>query len=859
MNVNFYQRPPLWEYIVRVEPELTLQSSLPTLELPTPQLIEDATQELVDWAAEIERSSASIFEKAQHIATRLGAHYRATDGLTEIGFWVPELMAQVMRKHEIYFEVLTPLDDIDPRAAKQTVRFGRARLNLVQHGQYLWGVISEMQPGSRDRLGSFYWIRYIDQQGKLQAIRDAVAYSVPYGVFAPAELYDMEHLQQNRADLDYFTRTSAFDIPPIFNARSVPIDTLPIPRVSAPRNILQLHVGTATEEGTLEGLTRLYQSISDKLATGVALTPAETNYVGYDAVQLLPTEPTIEFRTEYTFDSEFFVCTAEAGDVLTIDLTKPNTEGWGYDVPILGSSTTNPALLGSLRPDETIEFIATLHNFSTGPIQVIYDLVYGHADNQSELLLNREYLKGPNMYGQDLNHQLPTVRAIFLETQRRKINTGADGIRVDGGQDFRFFNPLSGLVEYDDAYLLAMSDVVQDIGGHKRLMFTIFEDGRPWPAEGWEETSTYADLIQLRPESYQWGPLIFAHNTPSLKGFWEKKWRRVCEVVQRGSNWITGCGNHDTVRRGNQVDLNQPINWNLGTTLPEVLHRAYDNPATTLWVYGFCPGLPMDFINATAHSPWMFFRNTDERYGVKVVAEEFGFLDWQVTPQMYQKPEMFPRLKSLGFETLEQLKEFGKALQHAMIEMDYDLADVAKACQSCLGDDTTACNIEMLKQLNHPEMVVFLKALDIPKLKEFALKFMEDCYEVCNVSHYEAQVDRGQAEFNLKLRRLRQDLPWLGENLIGTDRFEKISEGDRTIFYGVRTNPKNGSEGIAMVAHMGGDPMTVNLGKWLGLNLEQWQIAVASPGLEDNGNLEDLNGFELCDSQGLLVTVSPRT
>ena len=47
--------------------------------------------------------------------------------------------------------------------------------------------------------------------------------------------------------------------------------------------------------------------------------------------------------------------------------------------------------------------------------------------------------------------------------QRRKINTGADGIRVDGGQDFRFFNPLSGLIEQDDAYLLAMGNVVQEI------------------------------------------------------------------------------------------------------------------------------------------------------------------------------------------------------------------------------------------------------------------------------------------------------------------------------------------------------------------------------------------------------------
>ena len=831
-----------------------------TVETPTStiQLIEDATQQLVDRAIAIEHSDLSYFEKAQQLAQLLGAHYRP-DGLTELGFWVPELIGQVMRKHEIYLEVLTPLDTIDPRADKQTVKFRCDRLNLFQEGEFLWGVVSGMEAGSRDRLGSFYWIRYIDQQGKLQAIRDVVPYSLPYGVFAPAELYDIDSLQRNRADLDYFARTSAVEMPKMFVNPMVDFESTAIPRVGAPHNILQLHVGTATAEGTLEGLTQLYQRISDKLAAGEPLTPVETNYVGYDAVQLLPTEPTIEFRDEYSPESEFFAFVSETEDILTIELTKPNTQDWGYDVPILGSSTTNPAFLGSLRPDETIDFIATLHNFSQGPIQIIYDLVYGHADNQSELLLNREYLKGPNMYGQDLNHQLPTVRAIFLEMQRRKNNTGVDGIRVDGGQDFRFFNPLSGFVEYDDSYLLGMSDVVQEIEGHKRLLFTIFEDGRPWPQEGWEETSTYFDLIDKMPESYQWGPLIFAHNTPALKGYWERKWRRVFEVIRRGSNWITGCANHDTVRRGNQVDLDKPINWNLGETLPEVLHNAYDNPAVTLWVYGFSPGLPMDFINATSHAPWMFFRNTDERYGVKVVAEEMGFLDWQMTPEMYQQPQMFLQMKALGFDRLEKLREFGKILQYATIELNCDLAELPDALQACVGEETGAvCEIEPIVRSTSEEMVAWLKSLDVPKLKKFALMFMEDCYHACNVGHYHEGVDRVRAEFNLSLRCFRQEHSWLAQNLIGTDRFDKKSEGDCTVFYGVRTNPNNGSEGIAMVAHMGGEPMHVKLGEWLGLNLNQWQVAIASPGLDEGGNLANLNDFELRDSQGILMKFAPK-
>lgn len=801
-------------------------------------LVEDETQKLLDWAAAIEHSDAPFFAKAQALAPRLGAHYRS-DGLTEIGFWTPRLISQVMRKLDIYLEVLTPLEPINLREKEQVVKFRRDRLFLTQEGEFHWGVVAGMQAGNREQIGSFYWLRYVDQHGDLRAIRDTVPHSLPFGVFGPAELYDVASLQANRSDLDYFRRTGVSET------------TGEIPRVPAPRNILQLHVGTASQEGTFAGLTRIYQRIGEKLQNNQPLTPTEESYIGYDAVQLLPVEPTIEFRTEYSPESEFFTFISEEDeDKLTIQLTKPNTQDWGYDVPILGSSATNSAVLETLRPDEVIDFITTLHNFPTGPIQIIYDLVYGHADNQSELLLHRQFLKGPNMYGQDLNHQLPIVRAIFLEMQRRKCDTGVDGIRVDGGQDFRFFNPHTGLVEYDDEYLLAMSDVVQEIEGNKRLLFTIFEDGRPWPAEGWEDISTYRELIELKPESFQWGPLIFAHNTPTLKGFWDRKWRRVCEVMYQGDRWITGCANHDTIRRGNQVALNCAINWNLGSTLPEVLENAYDNPAVTLWVYGFSPGLPMDFINATLRVPWMFFRNTDERYGVKVVSEEIGFLDWRVSPELYQREGLFKQLKALGFKRVEQLQEFGKALQISMLTADYNLAEVVEACRSCSEDKTKVAEMPPFEELKDPSIQPFLQELNIPLLKEFALKFMEDCYEVCNVSHYEGKVSAIQTGYNLSLRNFRHQHPWLGENLQGTDRFNKISDETQTIYYGIRSNPHNHDDRVVMVAHMGGNPITVTLGDWLQLDMHEWEIAIASPGLEVGDNLQC---FELHDSQALLL------
>ncbi|WAK73925.1 glucosylglycerol hydrolase [Arthrospira sp. PCC 9108] len=172
---------------------------------PTIKLVDEETENLLNWAATVEHSKASYFEKAQILAQKLGAHWLG-DGLTQIGFWTPKLTSQVMRRLEIFLEVLTPIDEIDLRADQQVVRFHRTRLNLKQQGEYHWGVVAGMEPGSREQVGSFYWLRYIDQAEKLQAIRDPLAYSLPYGVFGPAELYDIETLQAQRADLEYLSR-----------------------------------------------------------------------------------------------------------------------------------------------------------------------------------------------------------------------------------------------------------------------------------------------------------------------------------------------------------------------------------------------------------------------------------------------------------------------------------------------------------------------------------------------------------------------------------------------------------------------------------------------------------------------------
>lgn len=829
------------------------------------KLDDTETQALLDWAEQTQAAEAPFFKKAQLLTTRLGAHYRP-DGLTEIGFWAPELGADMYQPKNIYLEVFTPKGQLNPQKRVQKATFRRDYVHLEKQGEYFWGVVSGMRPGTTEQLGSFYWLQYLDMDNEVRTIGDFLAYSLPYGVYAPAELYDMSRVQQRRADLDYFGQGDRQEDGII--------------RVHPPSNILQLHINTASPNGYLSGLTDLYRRIGDKLAAQKPLTPAEQNYVGYDSIQILPVEPTVEYRGKHEIGHGFFIfqnddlnemapdtedIEFEPGDI-RITLKKPDTQNWGYDVVIFGSSAVNPSVLETLRPDELVEFIATLHNFPTGPIQLIYDIVYGHADNQALDLLNGRFLKGPNMYGQDINHQNPTVRAILLEMQRRKNNLGVDGVRIDGAQDFKFFNPISGLVEYDDQYLSDMAEVLQDINGCQRRLFTIFEDGRPWPTEGWEEISTYRDIIEFKPDAFQWGPLIFAHNTPSLQKFWDRKWRRVVEVMQVGSNWITGCGNHDTLRRGTQVDLDLPINWNLGQTLPQVLNNAYDNPAITLMVYGFSPGLPMDFINCIMRAPWGFLRNTDDRYGVKVVAEEAGFLDWQITPDVYANTDAFSRLKAMGFGKLGELRQFMRGLYGAIEETNYDLDEVAQICQRHLGEEAHTEPVQQealerrsaaqLQKLNVADKSQVLTELDVGRLKQLGKAFMEDAHDICNVWLHEQGLDPAQTNFNLTLRQFRQANPWLRQNLSPLDRFNRISDDDRTVFYGLRTQPKDEQQDgpqrqVAMVAHMGGEPLMVTLADWLQLDLEQWQVAIASPVLTLTAS--DLQAFELKDSQALLL------
>ena len=781
------------------------------------RLLPDATQALSTWAKRIQRAH-NPFVAAQYLVKRLGAHL--VGGNAELGFWVPELAQRGISSERVFLEIYTPLSEIDLSAPLQEVSFRRELVALEQQGDYLWGVVEGMKPGSRAELGSLYWLTYREAMGRWETSPDVLAASLPFGAFAPAEFYDTARMQEERKDKAYYAHLS--------DASRGVVDFEP------PSNILQLHIPTATEEGTLAAFTRTLERVAHKIRAGEPLTPEEQIYRGYDAVQPLPLEPIIEYEMGPHFWQPLEIDTKDQETLaIPIQLRRPDMTNWGYDIVLSASSATNPTLLETRRPDEVLDLVAALHNFPDKPLKLILDVVCGHADNQALTLLNSYWFRGPNMYGQDVNQQHPVVRALMLEMQRRKVNIGADGVRVDGAQDFKLWNTAEQVVEHDDDYLQKMSDVEQEVAGVRYKPWMVFEDGRPWPREDWPTASTYDDVIKRQPAAFQWGPLTFAHNTPALRGFWDERWWRVEEIYTKGSHWISGCANHDTVRRGTQIDLGAAINTRLGEHLPDILRNAYDNPAAHLLVYTSFPGVPMDFLNASAHAPWGFVRNTDDLYGVKVVSEEALFLWWQVDEAAYAEPDAFERLKLLGFGELGELRRFMQELAKAVTLTSYSL-------------------VSMVDLLKGVEPLLAGPPLSMATLKRLAKAFMDDLHDYCSVGLSVERLQEERTSFNLAVREFRRERPWLMRDLMERDHYGRTVTDDATLFYSLRTSSE-GDEQVLFVANMEGNsvevvPAALDIP---GLEPHNWHLALAAPGV----NFESADkSVTLADSQGIVLT-----
>lgn len=775
-----------------------------------------ATEEIAAWCEEQMITAGDRFTAARAIASRLGAH--AENGTVIFGFWVPELQEMKVSDADIFIEVLRPMGDLDLTVAQADIAFERKLIPVIRSEAFAFCVANGLVAGSKDQIGDFYALTWRDADGKLNRILDPLAMSLPYGAFAPAEVYDVRSMLEAREDKAYFEALKG-ETPHKFDP---------------PVSILQVHIPTATAGGTIASLTRQIQRIAERVDRGLPLEPADELFMGYDAIQPLPVEPTTVFEAGPAFWTEEME-TDE--DRVTAHLLRPNTTNWGYDIVIAGMGTVNPVLLETARPDELVELAAALHNFPGTPKKLVLDVVFGHADNQGLNALNYQFFAGPNMYGQNLDYKNPVVRAILLEMQRRKVNFGADGVRVDGAQDFKWWDSGSQQLLHDDAYLEEMSSIVQNVAGTEYRPWFVFEDGRPWPQEDWEISSTYRAVIEnqkhIDEDIFQWGPLTFAHNTPFIYTFWLSKYWRIKEILSHGSNWISGTANHDTLRRGTQVSVKLNVNTRLGDTRMEILDKAYDNPVASMLTYAVFPGVPMDFLNATSRAKWGFIRNQDDKYGVKVVAEEAISLKWQVDEYSYSVPSNFRRLKTLGFETREDLARFFEFLPALVEVTEYEL-------------DTIATLLNAVEpSLAGPEN------LSVGSLKEIARAWMDDMHDYCNVSHSISHLDPMQTAFMRRLRDFRQKNAWLRRNLTENDHFRYIEPIDgRTVFVAHRHGP-DGKE-VFVVCHMeGGEAIDMNPLDQLpdGVSHEGWRLVLRTPGIGD----DYLGGsITLKDSMGLV-------
>ena len=609
------------------------------------------------------------------------------------GFWVPGLTdgAIAGQADRFTLELLTPLEPIDFRALKKghpvTTPFQRDSLGITAVDDVILTVVSGVQIGTQTECGSFYWLRYDDGQ-QTHIIRDVMAASLPFGIYAPAELFDMAGMLADRRDMAYFQNWYK-TILPDGSIRAKDIGTH-----------LEIHPETATEAGTIEALTQRYQQIAQKLQANIDagaadiyanLSPADRNFIGFDTIELTPEVPTGEREAITHPTGEFFQIQTDSQNQLTIQLKRPDISNWGYDTPVLGSAAVSPSLLGTLRPNELLEFIETIHTMPDRPIQLCIDSVLGHCDFQGAGLLrtfeqpspdtsnkyvNSKYLRGPNMYGRDIDFAEPTVKAILLELLVRKLNFGFDCVRVDGAQDFIIgMDQETGLRVHDDLFLNEMANVSLNINGLIRRPDMNLEDGRPWPDDlNWLYNSKYLDHTIERTLPYgdrvkQWSPIIFAHNVHGKYKWFMNKWDRFVEVYRYGENWITGHSNHDNVRyfyrlvpmtpaseyRPGQV-FDDFYNDQLGDTLKEAAHNAMDSNALTALSLGFLPGNPMFMLNALFRTPWGLIRDIDDTYSVKIVADEaMGFFSWYVDEALFDLPDKFRRLKALGFSSYRQL------------------------------------------------------------------------------------------------------------------------------------------------------------------------------------------------------------
>jgi hypothetical protein len=777
-----------------------------------PVLLTEETAGLVEFYKEVLKQGLT-YKSANIIVRKLGCTVK--DQKTEFGFWYPGL--KKVRKAEIEF--FSPVEPFHFNKGEQHVDFHHWRLPLTVVNEFAVGVFEGLQAGDEEQFGVLYRYRISDRNGNSSICYDPMASSMPYGLHAPAEIYDLERIQNTRNDLEYYRN----------------LDVSKSGRIKPSANILEIHVPTATSEGSLQSLAKLFQSVAYKIKNDESLTPFEEHLTGFDAVELMPIEPVAQL----TKNQDYWSIVSYSGDksTATVHVKRPDVLNWGYDVTVFGSAAINASLLSNGRPDELKKLTETLHNFPGKPVKIILDIVMGHAEERaSELLPDECFTEGKNNYGLCLNYKHPLFRAMLLEMQRRKTNWGLDGVRVDASHDFKNYDPEANTYRQDDKFLDEMSEVEQSVAGRVYKSWMIYEDGRPWPDKDWLIAASFRDLINRQEEAYQWGPLTFSHNKPYTYGFWISNWWRIEEICSTGARWITGISNHDTVRKVvHEKPDEKIINRNIGDSPHKILLNAYNNPAGSLLFQGFLPGVPMEFLNSLSASPWCFFRNTDEfKDSLKVIVDEAFFLTWQAEGQDFGSNRFFLNLKHLGFNSLWVLRKFMERV-NTYLQITGDEID------------------EVVNHLNLGEIKPADGEWTTDKLKEFTEAWILDICDYCNINNHIDSIQADYAKFYAKLRRFRQDNSWLQNNFTDKDKLNFITPLQGSVIcYGYREDPLSGRLYI-IVANLEGRGRVIRL-KELDLpvkEINKWKPLIQTPGLKVV-NFQD--SIRLQTSQGIIIS-----
>lgn len=135
-------------------------------------------------------AGAGLHEGWRRAVRLLGAHVR-DDDLAEIAVWTPSLVERGVPAGDVFVEVLEPIDALDLTVSRSTVRFQRTLVPTTRVDDIACAAVRGMRAGTRDEIGTFYAFVWRDREGEEHRLLDPMAASLPFGAFAPAELYDV--------------------------------------------------------------------------------------------------------------------------------------------------------------------------------------------------------------------------------------------------------------------------------------------------------------------------------------------------------------------------------------------------------------------------------------------------------------------------------------------------------------------------------------------------------------------------------------------------------------------------------------------------------------------------------------------